>query len=136
MDLNEDRIPGPRGEMILKVVADHRSINTTGDVFAGWVVMHLDQAGGIKARKESSYTRVVTVSIGSMSFLRSVQPGDLIGYFTRVVETGRTSIKVVVEAWIESHAGWEKLTETSMVFVALDSSGRTVQVRSKTTSLA
>ena len=131
MDLNEDSIPGPQGELTLKVMADHRSINSMGDVFAGWVALHLDQAGEIRARKESSDSRVVTVGIGAMSFLRPVQQGDLIGFFTRVTETGRTSIKVVVEAWIESSVGWEKLTETSMVFVALDGGGRTVQVRSK-----
>ena len=131
MDLNEDSIPGPQGELTLKVMADHRSINSMGDVFAGWVVLHLDQAGEIRARKESSDSRVVTVGIGGMSFLRPVQQGNLIGFFTRVTETGRTSVKVVVEAWIESSVGWEKLTETSMVFVALDGGGRTVQVRSK-----
>ena len=131
MDLNEDSIPGPQGELTLKVMADHRSINSMGDVFAGWVALHLDQAGEVRVRKESSGSRVVTVGIGAMSFLRPVQRGDLIGFFTRVTETGRTSVTVIVEAWIESSVGWEKLTETSMVFVALDGRGRTVRVRSK-----
>lgn len=131
MNINEDSIPGPQGELTLKVLADHRSINSMGDVFAGWVALHLDQAGEIRARRESSDTRVVTVGIGSMSFLRPVQQGDLIGFFTRVTETGRTSIKVLVEAWIEADTEWEKLTETSMVFVALDGGGRTVRVRKK-----
>ena len=135
MNISEDSIPGPQGELTLKVLADHRSINSMGDVFAGWVALHLDQAGEIRARKESADSRIVTVGIGSMSFLRPVQQGDLIGFFTRVTETGRTSVKVVVEAWteawIEGGAGWEKLTETSMVFVALDSGGRTVRVRNK-----
>ena len=131
MNINEDSVPAPEGDLTLKVLADHRSINSMGDVFAGWVAMHLDQAGEIRARKESRGTRVVTVGIGSMSFLRPVQQGDLIGFFTRVSETGRTSIKVVVEAWIEGVFGWEKLTEASMVFVALDNGGRTVRVRNK-----
>ncbi|OED45140.1 hypothetical protein ACH42_05605 [Endozoicomonas sp. (ex Bugula neritina AB1)] len=131
MDINEDNIPGPQGELTLKVLADHRSINSMGDVFAGWVALHLNQAGEIRARRESTDARVVTVGIGSMSFLRPVKSGDLIGYFTRVTETGRTSIKVVVEAWIEGASDWEKLTETSMVFVALDGGGRTVRVRNK-----
>ena len=127
---NLDSVPTPQGEMTLKVLADHRSVNSSGDVFAGWVAMHLDQAGEVCARKASNGSRVVTVSIGSMSFLRPVQTGDLIGFFTRVTEIGKTSIKVVVEGWIENHHGWEKLTETTMVFVAIDRGGRTQRVRS------
>ena len=124
-----DNAPTPQGEMTLKVLADHRSVNSSGDVFAGWVAMHLDQAGEVCARKASNGARVVTVSIGSMNFLRPVQTGDLIGFFTRVTEIGKTSIKVVVEGWIENHHGWEKLTETTMVFVAIDRGGRTQRVR-------
>lgn len=124
-----DKAPSPEGELTLKVLTDHRSVNSAGDVFAGWVAMNLDQAGEIRARKEANGTRIVTVSIGSMSFLRPVQMGDLIGLFTRVTEIGTTSIKVAVEAWIENHQGWEKLTETSMVFVAIDRGGRTIKVR-------
>ncbi|WP_257284817.1 acyl-CoA thioesterase [Endozoicomonas sp. SESOKO1] len=127
---NLDSVPTPQGEMTLKVLADHRSVNSSGDVFAGWVAMHLDQAGEVSARKASNGARVVTVSIGSMSFLRPVQTGDLIGFFTRVTEIGKTSIKVVVEGWIENHHGWEKLTETTMVFVAIDRGGRTRRIRS------
>ena len=124
-----DNAPAPQGEMTLKVLADHRSVNSSGDVFAGWVAMQLDQAGEVCARKASNGSRVVTVSIGSMSFMRPVQAGDLVGFFTRVTEIGKTSIKVVVEGWIENHEGWEKLTEASMVFVAIDRGGRTIRVR-------
>ncbi len=129
MDINEDSRPAPQGELTLKVLADHRSINSMGDVFAGWVALHLDQAGEVRARKESGGARVVTVGIGAMSFLRPLQQGDLIGLFTRVAEKGRTSIKVVVEAWIETGDEWVKLTDTSMVFVALDDGGKTIKVR-------
>ncbi|WP_257264523.1 acyl-CoA thioesterase [Endozoicomonas sp. ONNA2] len=126
---NLDSVPSPRGEMTLKVLADHRSVNSSGDVFAGWVAMHLDQAGEVCARKAANGARVVTVSIGSMSFLRPVQTGDLVGFFTRVTDIGKTSIRVVVEGWIENHHGWEKLTETTMVFVAIDRGGRTRRIR-------
>ncbi|MGI9277888.1 MAG: acyl-CoA thioesterase [Endozoicomonas sp.] len=122
-----DEIPGPQGELTLKVLADNQSRNCTGDVFGGWVVLNLDQAGEIMARKVAG-GRVVTVSIGSMSFMRPVQVGDIIGFYTRVTEVGKTSIKVVVEAWVENRHGSTKLTETSMVFVAIDTSGRTQRI--------
>lgn len=127
MDLDNDTIPGPQGELMLKVLADHQSVNSTGDVFGGWVALHVDQAGEILARKIVG-GRVVTVSIGSMSFMRPVKVGDLLSLYARVTEIGNTSIRVVVEAWVETDQGSSKLTETSMVFVAIDSSGRTLSI--------
>ena len=131
MNLVNDDNPVPQGELTLKVLADNQSTNYTGDVFAGWVAMNVDQAGEIQARKVAK-GRVVTVSIGSMSFMRPVQVGDIIGLYTRVTEVGKTSIRVIVEAWIENDNGdsvsQKKLTETSMVFVAVDGSGSTQRI--------
>ncbi|WP_448218747.1 acyl-CoA thioesterase [Endozoicomonas sp. 2B-B] len=129
MELNNDLAPGPQGELTLKVLADYQSVNTTGDVFGGWVAMQIDQAGAIMARKIAT-GRVVTVSIGSMSFMRSVKMGDILALFTRVTEVGKTSIRVVVEAWVEDKRGRAKLTEANMVFVAIDTQGRTSRIQS------
>ncbi|WP_422135844.1 acyl-CoA thioesterase [Endozoicomonas sp. ALD040] len=129
MELNNDLAPGPQGELTLKVLADYQSVNTTGDVFGGWVAMQIDQAGAIMARKIAT-GRVVTVSIGSMSFMRSVKMGDILALFTRVTEVGKTSIRVVVEAWVEDKHGRAKLTEANMVFVAIDTQGRTSRIQS------
>ena len=131
MNLVSDQNPVPEGELTLKVLADNQSTNYTGDVFAGWVAMNVDQAGEIQARKVAK-GRVVTVSIGSMSFMRPVKMGDILGLYTRVTEVGKTSIRVVVEAWIENDSvdpgSQKKLTETSMVFVAVDGSGSTQRI--------
>ena len=124
----EDNIPYPQGDLTLKIQADNSSLNAMGDVFAGWVAMNLDQAGETRARQEAENKRIVTVSIGSMSFLRPVKPGDLIGIYTQVTEIGRTSVKIAVEAWIENFTSQEKLTETSMTFVAVGDGDRTTQI--------
>lgn len=97
MSLVSDKAPRPEGELTLKVLADNQSTNCTGDVFAGWVAMNVDQAGEIQAR-EVAKGRVVTVSIGAMSFMRPVKVGDILGLYTRVTEVGKTSIQVIVEA--------------------------------------
>ena len=122
----EDNIPHPLGQLTLKVQADKHSLNAMGDVFAGWVAMHLDQAGEARARQEAENRRIVTVSMGSMSFLRPVKPGDLISFYTEITEVGKTSIKVAVEAWIENFASRRKLTETSVTVVVVneDQQGR------------
>ena len=131
MSPQSDDNPVPKGELTLKVKPDYRSTNSKGDVFAGWVAMTIDQAGEIQARKVAE-GRVVTVSIGAMSFMHPVSTGDIIGLYTRVTEVGKTSVRVLVEAWIESdsddYGAQKKLTETSMVFVAIDQSGRTRRI--------
>ncbi len=128
-DSPPDIIPGPQGDLTLKVLTDSTSVNSSGDVFGGWVALHLDQAGELTARKMAGGARVVAVSIGAMSFLRPVKMGDLIEFYGQVTEVGRTSIKVEVEAWIEGLHGASKLTEASLVFVAIDDNGRTRQIR-------
>ena len=49
------------------------------------------------------------------------------GIFTMTLEIGRSSIKMRVEVWSdELHSSeWRKVTEAMLVFVAIDSSGRT-----------
>ena len=128
--LNSDFIPVPEGELTLKVIADHSSLNSSGDVFGGWVALHLDQAGELAAKSIAGSDRVVVVSIGSMSFLRPVIMGDIITFYTQPGEVGRTSITVHVEAWVENNSGITKLTEASLVFVAIDSDGRTQRIQS------
>ena len=124
-----DLIPGPQGELTLRIMADNQSLNSAGDVFGGWVALHLDQAGELTARKAAGGSRVAVVSIGAMNFLRPVKMGDLIGFYSQIKELGRTSIKVEVEAWIEGETSTSKLTEASLVFVAIDDNGRTRKVR-------
>ena len=124
-----DLIPGPQGELTLKVMADHGSLNSNGDVFGGWVALNLDQAGELAARNIAGVQRVAVVSIGAMSFLRPVKMGDIIAFYSHPSDVGRTSITIEVEAWIESNTGAAKLTEASLVFVAIDDNGRTRSIR-------
>lgn len=89
----------------------------------------MDQAGELTARKVADGARVVAVSLGTMNFLRPVRMGDLIEFYGQVTELGRTSIRVDVEAWIEESPTPAKLTQASLVFVAIDHQGRTRRIR-------
>lgn len=128
-DFSPDSLPGPQGNLILKVLADSQAVNRCGDVFAGWIALHMDQAGELTARKVANGARVVAVSLGTMNFLRPVRMGDLIEFYGQVTELGRTSIRVDVEAWIEESPVPAKLTQASLVFVAIDHQGRTRRIR-------
>ena len=72
--------------------------NANGDIFGGWVLSQMDQAGGIAA-VEAAEGRVVTVAIEAMHFIRPVKVGDVLCVYTSIGHIGRTSLKVNIEAW-------------------------------------
>jgi len=115
----------PRGELTVRISAMPGDTNANGDIFGGWVLSRMDQAGGI-AGVERAKGRVVTISLDGMTFIRPVKVGDVLEVFTEVESIGRTSMKIHVEAWVrrfQTHVQ-EKVTEGSFTFVAIDESGR------------
>jgi acyl-CoA thioesterase YciA len=99
--------------------------NANGDIFGGWVMSQMDQAGGI-AGVDRAQGRVVTVAVDAMTFIRPVRVGDVLCVYTRVGHVGRTSMKIEVEAWARRFRTQvrEKVTEATFTFVAIDDAGR------------
>jgi acyl-CoA thioesterase YciA len=99
--------------------------NANGDIFGGWVLSQMDQAGGI-AGVERARGRVVTIAVEAMTFIRPVKVGDVLCVYTEIVQVGRTSMKIHIEAWarrFSSHVR-EKVTDAVFTFVAVDEAGR------------
>ena len=88
----------PRGELTVRLIAMPSDTNANGDIFGGWVLSQMDQAGGIAA-VEAAQGRVVTIAIEAMTFIRPVKVGDVLCVYTAVDHVGRTSIKIHIEAW-------------------------------------
>ncbi len=88
----------PRGELTVRLIAMPSDTNANGDIFGGWVLSQMDQAGGIAA-SEKARGRVVTIAIDAMTFIRPVRVGDVLCVYTAVDHVGRSSIKIRIEAW-------------------------------------
>jgi acyl-CoA thioesterase YciA len=115
----------PRGELTVRISAMPADTNANGDIFGGWVLSRMDQAGGI-AGVERARGRVVTIAVDAMTFIRPVRVGDVLEVFTEVESIGRTSMKVHIEAWarrFETHLQ-EKVTDATFTFVAIDAAGK------------
>jgi acyl-CoA thioesterase YciA len=99
--------------------------NPSGDIFGGWVLSQMDIAAGIAASQRAQ-GRVVTASIDGMSFIRPVKVGDILGVYTEITRTGRSSMDIMVEAWVRrGQIGVrEKVTEATFTFVAVDENGK------------
>ena len=118
--------PPPRGELAIRIVAMPADTNANGDIFGGWVLSRMDQAGGVAA-VERAQGRVVTVALDAMTFIRPVRVGDVLCVYTEILSVGRTSMKLHVEAWAQrfrTHT-MEKVTTAIFTFVAIDDEGRT-----------
>jgi acyl-CoA thioesterase YciA len=116
---------GPRGALTVRIGAMPADTNANGDIFGGWVLSRMDQAGGI-AGVERARGRVVTIAIEAMTFIRPVWVGDVLEVYTEVTSIGRTSMKIHIEAWArrfrtEIH---EKVTDANFTFVAIDDNGK------------
>lgn len=111
-------------EPAIKVIAMPNDTNPDGDMFGGWIVSQMDLAGYLTARKIAR-RKLVTIAIDNIVFHSPVFVGDCLECFTRVEKTGRTSITIVVEAFVERkdkgpNEPKEKVTEGKFVFVAID----------------
>lgn len=119
----------PRGELTVRISAMPADTNPNGDIFGGWVLSRMDQAGGI-AGVERARGRVVTIAVEAMTFIRPVRVGDVLEVYTEVESIGRTSMKIHIEAWVrrfQTHQE-EKVTDATFTFVAIDENGRPRQI--------
>jgi acyl-CoA thioesterase YciA len=119
----------PRGELTLRISAMPADTNANGDIFGGWVMARMDQAGGIRG-VERARGRVVTIKVDAMTFIRPMKVGDVLCVYTDVERVGRTSMTIKIEAWAQRFQTMlrEKVTEATFIFVAIDDQGRPRQV--------
>ena len=89
----------------------------------------MDIAGGILA-KEVSESRVVTVAVDTIKFLKPVNVGDVVCCYGKVLKIGTTSITINLEIWVKPVKGQDKdrekrykVTQAAFTYVAVDEQG-------------
>jgi acyl-CoA hydrolase len=103
--------------------------NPQGNLFGGTLVSWMDKAAGFAAMRRAR-SSVVTAAIEDISFSVPIVQGDLVDILARVVEVGRTSMRVRVEVRKESPADGtsELCTVGHFTMVAMGPDRRPVQV--------
>ncbi len=112
----------PEGQLVGRVIAMPADTNPEGDIFGGWLLAHMDVAGATPAFA-LAHGRCATVAVDAMVFHQPVSVGDEVSIYARVIQTGRTSIKVHVEAWKRPRRIAEsitRVTEGVFTYVAID----------------
>ncbi|WMT58186.1 acyl-CoA thioesterase [Truepera radiovictrix] len=98
-------------------------------LFGGQAMAWMDQAAFICATRYCR-RRVVTVHSSDLSFRRPVPEGSIVELVAQVARTGRTSLEVAVEMWIEpmEREGRELACRGAFTLVALGDDGKPVPV--------
>lgn len=119
----------PHGELVIRTIAMPADTNPNGDIFGGWLMSQMDLGAAIYAQNLSR-SRVTTVAVDGMSFLNPVNVGDIVNCHASLLKTGRTSMKIAVEAWVQRGLDGKRLRVTAGVFtyVAIDDNGRPTPV--------
>lgn len=97
-----------------------KDTNHRGEVFGGVLLQEIDLAGAVEARKHTKYD-VATVAMKEVQFLKPVNVGDVVSFYTAVTKIGKTSIhvKVEVEASRDGRATSEAVTAAELVYVTV-----------------
>lgn len=103
--------------------------NHYGTLFGGTAMAWMDQAAFICATRWCR-RKVVTVHSSEIDFHQAVPQGSIVELVARVSATGRTSMTVRVEMYVEPMDRDDRLLATTgeFVLVALDSLGHPVEV--------
>lgn len=115
----------PTSQPQIRTIAMPADTNPAGDIFGGWLMSQMDLAAGNAAARRT-HGRCATVAVDGMSFHAPVKVGDEVSLYAEVLSTGRSSLRIRVEAWRRSPAADDSVRVTSAVFtfVALDAAGR------------
>lgn len=115
----------PSEEPVIRTIAMPADTNPSGDIFGGWLMAQMDLAAGNLAGRVAR-GRAVTIAVEGMVFHKPVKVGDEVSLYAGLVSTGRTSMKIHIQAWRRSRYEDErtKVTDATFTFVALDSEGR------------
>ena len=114
----------------MRTMAMPADTNANGDVFGGWLMSQMDIGGAVLARTVAR-SRVVTVAVEAMKFLRPVLVGDTVTCFASVAKIGRTSIRIDVEVWVQHYLQDTQhcVTEGVFTYVAIDDNRKPRAIR-------
>ena len=110
----------PSSQPVIRTIAMPGDTNPAGDIFGGWLMAHMDLAAGNVATRRAR-GRAATIAVEGMAFLKPVLIGDEVSFYGTIVGSGRTSMKILIEAWRRPREGDDmvKVTQAVFTFVAI-----------------
>src|SRR5262249_40432336 len=116
------------GRLAIRVSMLPRDTNPGGTIFGGVILSHLDDAGGIEARRHADRL-FVTAAMRGIDFIAPVFVGDVVSFYTRTVKLGRTSVTVAITVEAMRYRDCDQIArvmEAEAVYVSVDENRRPI----------
>ena len=103
--------------------------NPLNNLFGGELLARMDRAASISARRHSRRV-AVTASVNHVAFNRAIPLGSVVTVEAKVSRSFKSSMEIFIDVWIEDRETGtrSKANEAIYTFVAVDDSGRPVEV--------
>lgn len=103
--------------------------NPLNNLFGGELLARMDRAASIAARRHSRRI-VVTASVNHVAFNRSIPVGSVVTVEANISRAFKSSMEIFIDVWIEDRESGmrDKANEAIYTFVAVDDTGRPVQI--------
>lgn len=106
----------------------YSDLNSSGRLFGGKLLSWIDEVAGATARRHCGRD-VTTVAIDNTYFKAGAFLGDMIVLIGRITGTGRTSMEIRIDTYIEASTGVRTpINRAYFVMVAVDEKGNTTEV--------
>jgi acyl-CoA thioesterase YciA len=121
---------GNEMELITTHVCKVSDVGFHGNLFGGQMLAWLDEAAAAYACQMCDTPKMVTVKVEAVHFKLPVRPHQIIKVYGKLLEIGKTSVKIALEARRHSpYNGQQKIVcDTVMTFVRIDGDGEPVPI--------
>lgn len=122
----EKTVPDSIIEQVHQIRPEH--LNGAGRLFGGKLMEWIDEIAGLVCIRHSQ-KNVVTASVDNLRFIRGAYQNDLVVLIGKMTFTGKTSMEVRVDTYVESLNGIRKpINRAYLTLVAVNSDGKPVEV--------
>lgn len=103
--------------------------NPLNNLFGGELLARMDRAASIAARRHCRRI-TVTASVNHVAFNKSIPLGSVVTVEAKISRAFNSSMEIYLDVWVEDRESGNrsKANEAIYTFVAVDDSGRPVQV--------
>ena len=103
--------------------------NPLNNLFGGELLARMDRAASIAARRHCRRI-TVTASVNHVAFNKSIPLGSVVTVEAKISRSFNSSMEIYLDVWVEDRESGNrsKANEAIYTFVAVDDSGRPVQV--------
>lgn len=126
MSIEERKVSESVSETIHVVRPNH--LNAAGRLFGGILMQWIDEVAMLVSKRHT-HKNVITASVDQLTFLKGAYQRDVIVISGKMTYTGRTSMEVRVDSYVEALDGTRTLINRAyFTMIALDENDRPTPV--------